>query len=185
VLQVVEKEQQLALSDVLREAILGAHDLCDGLGDERRVTQGSEPHPENARRVLGDERRGSFQREPGLARAAGTREGKEPCSLPDPREHLLELCLPAHERARRTRQIRIRDRLQRRETSVPELEDRNRFAHVLQAVLAEVDELVLDKRGGRRGEDDLTAVRGGGDTCGEVDVVTDVALVGEKRRARV
>ena len=49
--------------------------------------------------------------------------------------------VPPDERARRPRQVRVRDRLERREARVPELEDRDRSIDVLQAVLAEIGEL--------------------------------------------
>ena len=62
----------------------------------------------------------------------------------------------------------------------------DRLGDVLQPVLAEVGERrPLDELGGRMREEDLAAVAGGGDARGEVDVVADVALLGDERRARV
>ena len=72
-LEVVEQEQQLALADVLGEAVLGAERLRDRLGDERRVAERGEPDPEDARLVLGHELGGGLEREPRLARAARAR----------------------------------------------------------------------------------------------------------------
>ncbi len=74
-LQVVEQEQQLPLADVLGKAVLGAERLGDRLRDERRIAERGEPDPEDARLVLGDERRGGLEREPGLARSRRGRSG--------------------------------------------------------------------------------------------------------------
>ena len=63
-----------------------------------------------------------------------------------------------------------------------ELEERDRLGDVLEPVLAEVGEGgSIDEGGGRLREDDLAAVARGGDPRCEVDVVSDVALVGQKR----
>ena len=62
----------------------------------------------------------------------------------------------------RTRQVRVRDRLQRRERAFAELEDHHRPVDVLQPVLAEVDERVrCGERGGRCRDEDLAAVTRG------------------------
>ena len=52
-------------------------------------------------------------------------------------------------------------------------------------MLAEIGEHGVDELGGRRGHEHLAAVASGCDPRGAVDVVADVALVAEKRRARV
>ena len=70
-LEVVEQEQELALADVLGEAVLGAERLGDRLGDEGGIAQGGEADPEDARLVRGNERRGGLERESGLAGAPG------------------------------------------------------------------------------------------------------------------
>ena len=59
----------------------------------------------------------------------------------EPSENLFELHLPANEGARWAGQVRVRDRLERGKRAIAELVDRNRFLDVLQAVLAEVDQL--------------------------------------------
>ena len=55
-------------------------------------------------------------------------------------------------------------------------------------MLAEVAQHTViweEKRGGGRRDQDLTPVAGGGDACGAVDVVADVALLRQERRARM
>ena len=102
------------------------------------------------------------------------------------RQHLQQLAVAADERAGRARQVRVGDRLQRREGAVAELEDRDRLGDVLEPVLAEIGELDARRaRASQRERIDLAAVARSGDAGGEVDVVADVALVGEQRRARV
>jgi hypothetical protein len=127
---------------VLRETVLGAERLGDRLRDEGGVAERGEPNPEDARLVLGDEGRGGLERKAGLARAAGAGQGEQARALLDPGEHLMELALPADEGARRAREVRVRDRLERREAAFPELEDGNRLGDVLEPVLAEVEERV-------------------------------------------
>ena len=99
-----------------------------------------------------------FQGEPGLPGAAGTRERDEAGSRFEPRHDLLELGVPAHEGARRTRQVGVRDRLERREAPRSQLEDRHRIRDVLQTMLSQVHELDIDDRGRCLGENDLAAV---------------------------
>ena len=137
-LQVVEEEQHLPLADVLGEAVLGAERLGDRLGDERGVAQRGEPDPEDARLVLRDECGSRLEREPGLARAPGAGQREEPRSSSIRASTSASSCLPADEGARGTREVRVRDRLERREALVAELEDGDRVLDVLQAVLAEV-----------------------------------------------
>ena len=74
-LEVVEQEQQLALADVLGEAVLGAERLRDRLGHERRVAQRREADPEDAGLEGGHELGRRLEREPRLARAARARTG--------------------------------------------------------------------------------------------------------------
>ena len=50
-------------------------------------------------------------------------------------------------------------------------------------MLAEVAKLALDELRARRGHEHLTAVAGGSDARGAVDVVSHIALVGQKRRS--
>ena len=167
-------------------AVLGAERLGDRLRDERGIAERGEADPEDAGLVLGHKRRAAASI---ASRVLPVPPGpvsvtrRAPSSKRD--EHLEQLVVSADERARRPRQVRVGDRLQRREGAVSELEERHRLGDVLEPVLAEVGQLVLDELGGRLREDDLAAVARGGDARSEVDVVADVALVGEQRRAGV
>ena len=97
------------------------------LGDEGRVAESSQPDPEDACLVAPDERRRGLDRQPGLARATRAGERHEARSALDPREHVGKLLLPPHEGARRTGQVGVRDRLERREEVGAELEDGHRL----------------------------------------------------------
>ena len=170
-LEVVDEEQELALADVLGEAVAGAHGPGDRLADERRVAERGEADPDGAGAEVGDERGAGLERQAGLPGAAGAGQREEPRAAGDPREHRLELLLPADEGARRPREVRARERLERREGAVAQLEERDRRGDVLQPVLAELEERLGDEGGGRRGDEDLPAVAGGGDARGDVDVL--------------
>ena len=127
-----------------------------------------------------------LDREPRLARAAGPGQRDETRAVLEPRQHLEQLVVSAHERARRTRQVRVGDRLQRREGAVAELEDRDRLGDVLEPVLAEVGD--ARRRRARVSSRERTTwppCAGGRDARSEVDVVADVALLADVRRAGV
>ena len=102
---------------MLGEAVLGAERLGDRLRDERRIAERGQADPEDARLVLGNELGCGLDREPRLARAAGAGQRDEARAVLEAREHLEQLVVSAHERARRPRQVRVGDRLQRREAS--------------------------------------------------------------------
>ena len=144
-----------------------------------------EPHPEDARLELGYELGRCFDRQPRLAGTAGAGERDEAPALSEQRHDFLCLARPADKRAGGSREVRVGDRLQRREGPVAELEDGNRLGDVLEPVLAEVDERAVDKLGGRTGEDDLASVAYSGDAGGKVHIAADVALLRDERRARV
>jgi hypothetical protein len=110
VLEVVHEEQQLPFADVVAKAVPGTEGLGDGLGDEGRLAKGRETDPEDPSLEAGTERRRGFDRDPGFARAAGARQGDETGATFDRRAHLLELPLSADEGARRTWEVRVRDR---------------------------------------------------------------------------
>jgi hypothetical protein len=124
---------------VLCEAVLRSQRLGNRLADERRVAQRGQADPEDACLVGRDERCRRLERESSLPRPARARQRHKPCAA-DRGEQLAQLTLPADERARGTREVRIRDRLQRREALAAELEDRDRSRDVLQAMLAEIGE---------------------------------------------
>ena len=103
-LEVVEQEEQLALGDVLGEAVLGAERLGDRLDDERRVAERGEPDPEDAVPC-------SRRRAPRLPRSraascpsARPRERHEPRAVAMQRDDLL------HSRSRPTKELAGRGR---------------------------------------------------------------------------
>ena len=100
-------------------------------------------------------------------------------------QQFLPLPLPADEGGGRTRQVRIRDRLQRRKPLRPELKERHRLVEVLQMVLAELDQLPVDERPRRCRHDHLTAVARSSDPGGSVKLAPGVALTGQLQLARV
>ena len=187
-LEVVEDQEHLALADVLGESIRGPERLPDLGRHERRVADRCELDPERPGLVVADELGRRLDREPGLAGTAGAREREEAGTVADQRDDLRGLPFAPDERARRPRQVRVRDRLQWRESLGAELEDGDRLLEVLQAVLAEVDQRVVEEAGSRAGrlaQQDLPAVSGRTDPGTQVDVVADVTLGSEVRRSRV
>ena len=185
-LEVVNDEQQLPLADVLGEAVAGAEGARNRLCDERRVAKRGEADPEDARLEGGDERGGGLDRDPRLPRPAGAGQGDESVAALDPGANVRELAFPADEGARWPGQVRVRDRLQRREALAADLEDRDGLVDVLEAVLAEVGEHGAVGESRRRPrEDDLTAVRGCRHPGRDVDVLADVALRGQEGLAGV
>ena len=99
---------------------------------------GGEPDPEDPGLELADELGRRLDRQSRLARAAGTGQGHEPSAVAQQSGDFIELPLTADERTHRPRQVGVRDRLQRREALVSELEDRHRVAEILQPMLAQV-----------------------------------------------
>ena len=101
------------------------------------------------------------------------------------RDDLGDLSLAADEARRGAGEVRVRDRLQRREGLLAELVDPDRLVEVLDAVLAEVaDGVAVEQVAGRLREHDLAAVAGRRDPRAEVDVVADVASSVRGRRRR-
>ena len=181
-LEVVEQKQQLALADVLGEVVLRPQGLGDRLGDEGRIAQGSQPDPEHPGLVLGHELSSSLDRKSCLARATGARQREKASAVSEQCERLVDLASTADEGARRAGQVRVRDRLEWGEPLRAQLVERDRLLDVLEPVLAEVGELELDELGGRVGEDHLPAVSRRSHSRREVDVGSDVTLVGRERR---
>ena len=146
---------------------------------------GGEPHPEHPRPELADELGRRLDRQSRLSRAAGTGQRHEPSAVAQQSGDFTDLPLTADERTHRPRQVGVRDRLQRREALVSELEDRHRLAEILQPMLAEVcDGDPADELLGRMREQHLAAVRRAHDPRRQVDVVADVLRRIEQRLAR-
>ena len=141
-LEVVEHEQQLRRSPMCAaSAVLARRASARSSRRRARVAQRCEPDPEDAGRELGDELGRRLDREPRLAGAArpGQRDEASAVARSAPRS-AATLAVPPDERARRARQVRVRDRLQRRERSAPSWKSAHRRVEVLEPVLAEVDE---------------------------------------------
>ena len=170
---------------MLGEAVLRPQRLRDRLRHERGVAQRGQADPEDARLERGHELGGNLEREPRLTRTARTGERDEARAVPKQSEQLVALAGPADEGGGRARQVRVRDRLQRRKALAPELEERDRLVEVLQAVLAELGQLAVDERPRRRRHDDLAAVARGGDAGGPVELPPGVALAGQPQLAGV
>jgi hypothetical protein len=81
VFDVVEQQQELALADVLGDAVLGTEGLRDRVEHERRIAQRGEPDPEHAIPMLGHELRCGLDREPRLAATAGAGQRHEACPI--------------------------------------------------------------------------------------------------------
>jgi hypothetical protein len=139
-LEVVQEEKQLAIADVQDEVVPRAEDARDCLKHEVRFPERRETDPEDARLELRHQLGRSLERESCLPRTARAGEGNETCAAADTRHDFGDVCLTADEGARRSREVRVRDRLERRKLPLPELEQRNRLVEVLQPVLAEVED---------------------------------------------
>ena len=174
---------------MLGESVLGADNLRDRPGDESRITHRLEPDPEHPRPVVRHDTRRGLDREPRLPRPAGARQRQQPTPFRQPGEDLRQLILPTDERARQAREVAVRNRLQRRKRTIPELKDRHRAVDVLQPMLTEITKhqpvARRDQRRRRSRQEDLTAVARRGDPCHQVDVVTHVPLARHQWRSRV
>jgi hypothetical protein len=173
------------LADVRDEAVSGTQCRRELVLHARGIAKRRELRPDHPAFVLGDERASGLDREAGLPGPARPGQCEQAGAGRDARVNVGELSLPPDERARRQREVRARDRHERRETHAPDLEDPHGLLDVFEAVLAELHEPTLDERGCRLGEQDLSAVARGGDPRGEVDVLAHVARLCDERRPRV
>ena len=138
-LEVVEHEQHPPVADVLGRRALSAEGGADRREDELGVVEGLQADPPDAVLVLVRDLGPGLHGEPRLARAtrAGQRQqahlrvGKEG-------EHFAELLLAADERRRLLGQVRLVERLERRELGVAELVEPLRCGQVLEPMLPEV-----------------------------------------------
>ena len=177
-LEVVEEQQELLAPEEAGEVVGCADRLRDLGGQEAGIREAAERNPEHAVAQPSDELRGDLEREPRLPGSAGPGHREQARPVRELGDELVELALPADERARGDGQVRRVERPQGRERIVAELVQTLRADEVLQAMLPEVAErVVFDETSRRLGEDDLATVRGGGDARCPVDVDPDVALV--------
>ena len=173
-LQIVEHEQELTLTDVGGQAVLAAQHLSHLLADESGVTERRQPHPVDARLEVGHELRGRLDGKPRLAGAAGPRQGEDAGALSEQRDDLLCLPVSAHERRRGPRQVGVGDRLQGREAPLAQLVEGERLCEVLQAVGAELGQLSGDEDASRLRHEHLAAVARAHDPGRRVHVHADV-----------
>ena len=167
-LEVVEKEKQLAVADVIGEVV-----PAPSARDRLRARA---PLPESGAR--------STQKTPalnsGTSSAAASSASRVFPVPPGPvratrgarrhgaRGEFGDVCLAADESARRSREIRVRDRLERWKLPLPELEERDGLVEILQAMLAEVEDWWTRRRGRpcRRREERLPPMPGCADSGG-------------------
>ena len=185
-LEVVEHEQQSLVADRRRERVLRAERLGgDGL-DQRGIGERGERHPPDPVVVVVGGRCGRLQREPCLP--ASTRPGQrdEPdVGPPQQRRDLVDLTLAAQKRRRGNGEVRLVQRLQRRECFGAELKEALRRAQVLQPVQPEVAHIRAGEVDRRLRQKHLPAVSGRRDPRRPVHVEPDVALVRPERLACV
>ena len=119
-LEVVDEHEQPLVRDVVDQAVVGADRCSDRALDEGRVAERLERNPEDTVGELLDRFGSELEREARLA--ASARSGQRDQAMrAHERAGLLELALPADERRRLDRQVRSKERLQRREVFVAEL----------------------------------------------------------------
>ncbi len=178
-LEVVEEEEQLLAAEEGGKVVACADGLRELRGQQLRVGEPRERHPEDAVALRADELGGDLEREARLPGSAGPRDGEEASAVREQRDELLELLLAPDERERDHGQVGRIERPQRREVAGAELVQMLGSGEVLQTVLAEVANGGVggEELPGRLGDDDLPAVRGGRDPRRAVDVDPDVALV--------
>ena len=179
-------KQQLALADVLGQAVLRAQRLRDRLDHERRVAQ---------------RRRAPTQKTPALN--AGTSSAAASIAsrvLPEPpgpesvtrrapfrssATHLVQLPLPADEGGGRPRQVRVRDRLQRREALVPSWKSATGSAKSFSRCSPRSVSSPSTSARVAAETHDLAAMPAGGDPRSPVDLPADISLPASGAAARV
>ena len=144
--------------------------------DKRRVAHRREVDPEDAGLELGrPAREAASIASRVLPEPPGPAQRHEPCPRTSSRPRSSSRSRPTNE-DRRPRQVRVRDRLQRREALIAELEDRHRRREVLQPMLAEVGHAAVAQHRASRATPTPAPVTRGRDPRREVDVLADVAL---------
>ncbi len=192
-LDVVEQQQHAAVADVAGQVVGEAQHVRRLAEHQAGVAHRGERHPVDPAPVLVGDGCDRLQPEPGLAGPAGAGEREQPDVVaPQQVEDLGELGVPADERRGRHGQVGPVQALQRREVVVAELVDPLGSGQVLEPVLAEVAQrrdvrqpVRCEQRRGRGGDQHLPAVPAGRDPRRAVDVLADVALVGDVRSAGV
>jgi hypothetical protein len=186
VLEVVQKQYELAAAQEAAQVVGCADRLRNLGGHETRVGERAKGNPEDTVRDRADELGRDLKREPSLTRAARPGDRDEP-SIAEQLDELGHCSLASEERARRDWKIRGVERPERRELAVTELEEAFRLGQVLQSMLAEVAEMSVgaEEVARRPRENDLAAVCRCGDARGAVHIEADVALLSDERLTRV
>ncbi len=183
-LEVVEDEEHaLRRGCALRQRSLGAEHLGRGREHELGIPKRRQLHPPDAVGVGRGRLARSLRGQARLAAAAGARERQEPNVVAaEEADDVGQLRRTADERGRGNREVRLVERLERRELGLAELVDPFRRREILEPVVTEVGE--LGRRGEsrrRRRDEHLAAVPGRCDPCRAVDVLTHVALLRHDR----
>ena len=156
--------------------------------DQCGIADCGEADEPRAERLVDDELASHFDREAGLARAARAGDRHEPRPFrAEQRDRPPELRRAPQQGDDGCRNVRVVQRLQRRERPAPELKQPHRCIDVLEPVLAEITHRRTVLAGGERGcrDEDLAAVAGRHDPRAQVDVQADVAVVRQRRLAAV
>ena len=155
--------------------------------DELRVPERGQRHEDRPSVGIVAEQAGELDREARLAGSPWPDDREDTrVALVHERDRVEQLLLSSEERRGRARELDAPRRAQRGELALAELVDAHRAVEVLEPVLPEVAEgLRVEERRRRRRQEDLVAVREGGDARSAVDVLADVALCGRGRSARV
>ena len=200
VLEVVEDQEHAALAEMVVQRLLqgaaargfDAERLADRRHDERGVVDAAERDERDAVRELLHQLAADLEREARLAAAAGARQRHEPrVGAQEQLAHVVHLPRAADDRRRRLGQVRVRERLQRRELLREavdgKLEELDRLLEVLEHVVAELEQRRLGDDGvaRRAGDQHLAAVAGRADARGGVDVDPDVVVGADDAGARV
>ena len=185
-LQVVEQEEHLPVCDVLGERVLGAERLRDRFRHERGISERRKPDPEETPAL-----------NCGTSVAAASMENRVSPVPPGPvrvRRRAPPLIRESTSCSSASLPRKLEAGLGRfvfeivlsgGKLPTPELVDGDSLLDVLELVLAEIGERSVYEPCRPLGEDNLTAVTRGGDASGKVDVVSDIALLGKKRRPGV
>ena len=196
-LEVVEDEEHAPIADergdaVDDRALLGLLDVERGSECGKEVGGVGDVREADERGAVGKLRRQAMReldREAGLPHAPRARHRHDPV-----RAHELgkvgELALAAEQFRARLRQRCAERRSDaeapdRREVALAELVEPDGLGHVLEAVLSEVAEVAVDELASRAGDEHLSAMPGGHDPRGEMDVHADVLRRVECRLAGV
>ena len=189
-LEVVGEQEHLLGGDVLMNPLFGPDGLRNRVEDERRIAKGRESHPKDAVAIVGEtlfaRTACELEREPGLPRTT------RPCHRQEARRReftirLDQFVIPPEKARSRCRQVRISDRLERRELFIGELEEGDRMIEVLKTVRAEWDEQepIPDEFRGRGRDNDLPTVPRRCDAGGMMNIGAYITLLREERRSGV